>query len=378
MGPSDVLFVARAGGSRAAILVCAVLALGSGCKGRGPAGQSPRNDTGLDDGSITVAEGSALRGKLKLETVESRPVRPRLLAPASVEADPARMARIVPPLAGQVKQLFVRQGELVVKGQPLFVLDAPDLVTARADFLRAKSVLVQADNGLRRQQDLFEHAIAARREVEDAQTAHDVARDDLKRSTVRLKLLGIDSGELDEPLVVRSPLSGQVLSLATSPGEFRNDVTTPLLVVADLSSLWITASVPERDVQRVHVGDEAVARVAAFPSQEFKGRILFIENVLETDTRSVKVRIQFDNSAGSLKPGMFATVGFLGPAAPAIVVPTTALQVGESTYVWLERSPWTFVRRPVQLASENSESAVVADGLKPGERIVVQNGALLQ
>ena len=363
---------------RTLAVALAALALGSGCERRDASTQATRNDTGLDDGSITVAEGSALRGKLKLETVESRPVRPRLLAPASVEADPARMARIVPPLAGQVKQLFVRQGELVVKGQPLFVLDAPDLVTARADFLRAKSVLVQADNGLRRQQDLFEHAIAARREVEDAQTAHDVARDDLKRSTVRLKLLGIDSGELDEPLVVRSPLSGQVLSLATSPGEFRNDVTTPLLVVADLSSLWITASVPERDVQRVHVGDEAVARVAAFPSREFKGRILFIENVLETDTRSVKVRIQFDNSAGSLKPGMFATVGFLGPAAPAIVVPTTALQVGESTYVWLERSPWTFVRRPVQLASENSESAVVADGLKPGERIVVQNGALLQ
>jgi membrane fusion protein, heavy metal efflux system len=378
MGPSDVLIVPGARPARAVALVYVVLVLGTGCGRHGPAAQNATSDTGLDDGSITVSEGSPLRGKLKLETVESRPVRSRLLAPASVEADPARMARIVPPLAGQVKQLFVRQGELVTKGQPLFVLDAPDLVTARADFLRAKSVLVQAENALRRQQDLFEHAIAAKREVEDAQTAHDVARDDLKRSTVRLKLLGIDSGDLDEPLTVRSPLSGQVLSLATSPGEFRNDVTTPLLVVADLSSLWITASVPERDVQRVHVGDDALARVAAFPSLEFKGRILFIENVLETDTRSVKVRIQFDNTEGRLKPGMFATVSFLGAAAPAIVLPTTALQVGETTYVWVERSPWTFVRRPVQLASENSESAVVADGLKPGERVVVQNGALLQ
>jgi len=297
MGPSDVLIVPGARSARAAALVCAVLVLGNGCGRHGPAAQNATSDTGLDDGSLTVAEGSPLRGKLKLETVEMRQVRSRLLTPASVEADPARMARIVPPLAGQVKQLFVRQGELVTKGQPL---------------------------------------------------------------------------------IVRSPLSGQVLSLATSPGEFRNDVTTPLLVVADLSSLWITASVPERDVQRVHVGDEALARVAAFPNQEFKGRILFIENVLETDTRSVKVRIQFDNTEGRLKPGMFATVSFLGAATPAIVLPTTALQVGETTYVWVERSPWTFVRRPVQLASENSESAVVTDGLKPGERVVVQNGALLQ
>ena len=377
MGAPDAPVVMRARFARAAALAAIVLFVGTGC-GRRPAPQALRNDTGLDDGSISVAEGSPLREKLKLETVESRPFRPRLLAPASVEADPAHMARIVPPLAGQVKRLLVRQGQVVKKGDPLFVLDAPDLVTARADFLRAKSVLVQAESALNRQKDLYEHSIAAKREVEDAETTFAVARDDLKRSTARLKLLGVDSGELDEPLTVRAPMSGQVLSLATSPGEFRNDVTTPLLVVADLSSVWITASVPERDVQRVHVGDEAVARVAAFSGQEFKGRILFIENVLETDTRSVKVRIQFDNSEGRLKPGMFATVGFLGAPAPAIVVPSTALQVGESTYVWVERSPWTFVRRPVQLASEGSDSAVVSEGLKPGERVVVQNGALLQ
>jgi multidrug efflux pump subunit AcrA (membrane-fusion protein) len=168
MGPSDVLIVLGARPARAAVLVCVVLVLGSGCGRNRPAAQNATSDTGLDDGSITISEGSPLRGKLKLETVESRPVRSRLLAPASVEADPARMARIVPPLAGQVKQLFVRQGELVTKGQPLFVLDAPDLVTARADFLRAKSVLVQAENALRRQQDLFEHAIAAKQASADA------------------------------------------------------------------------------------------------------------------------------------------------------------------------------------------------------------------
>ncbi len=371
--------IARRAASEAAALLALGLLLTTGCGRRvdsvEPAGNE---DSGLEDGSVTIEKGSPLRAKLKIETVESRQIRARLLAPATVEADPARLAKIVPPLTGQVKQLFVRQGDIVTKGQPLFVLDAPDLVTARADFLRAKSVLVQAENALRRQKDLFEHSIAAKRDVEDAQTAHDVARDDLRRSTVRLKLLGIDSGDLDEPLTVRSPLSGQVLSLATAPGEFRNDATTPLLVVADLSSLWITANVPERDVQRVHAGDEALARVAAFPEQEFRGRILFIENVLETDTRSVKVRIKFENAQGRLKPGMFATVSFLGPPGPAIVIPTTALQVGETTYVWLERKPWTFVRRNVQLSSESSSSAVVADGLKPGDRIIVQNGALLQ
>ena len=329
-------------------------------------------------GAVVVPQTSPLRGKLAIETVERRPVRPELLAPASIEADPARLAKVAPPLTGQVKQLLVHQGDLVEKGQPLFVLDAPDLVTARADVLRARTVLVQTDQALRRAQDLLEHSVAAKRDVEEAQAARDVARDDLRRAEQRLRLLGIQSADVDAPLVVRSPLGGQVLSLATAPGEFRNDPTTPLLVVADLSKLWVTASVPERDIAHVNANDQASVRVAAYPDREFFGRVLHIENVLDPDTRTVKVRIQLDNPGALLKPGMFATVTFFGSPAPAIIVPTTALFVSDGTFVWVETAPWTFVKRPIQVASEDKDHAIVAAGLKPNERIVIRNGALLQ
>ena len=205
-----------------------------------------------------------------------------------------------------------------------------------------------------------------------------MARDDLKRAEVRLRFLGIDSGEREAPLTVRSPLAGQVLSLVTSPGEFRNDSTTPLLVVADLTSLWVTASVPERDIEKVHVGDAAQIQVVACGERDMKGRVLFIENVLDTDTRTAKVRIQLENRDLRLKPGMFATVGFEGTPVPALVVPTTALFVGETaSYVWVEKSPWSFVRREVELGAQDRDTAVVAKGLASGERIVLKNGALL-
>ena len=331
------------------------------------------------DESIAVPADSPLRAKLVVAAADTRDVRPKLLVAASVEADPARLAKITPPLTGRVKNLFVRQGEIVKKGQPLFELDAPDLVAARADFLRARSVLLQAEQVLRRQKDLLEHSIAAQRDVEEAQTAFDVARDDLDRAGVRLRLLGIDSGGLDAPLTVRSPLAGQVLSLATAPGEFRNDSTTPLLVVADLTSLWVTASVPERDVDRVRPGDEARIQVAAFGDRTFSGRVLFIESVLDTDTRTAKVRIQLENHDLRLKPGMFATVAFVGAPVPSLVVPTTALFVSQAaSYVWVEKSPWSFVRREVELGAQERESAIVIKGLASGERIVVKNGALLQ
>jgi len=329
--------------------------------------------------TVVVPSDSPLRARLQISVTAAKPVRSELVAPASVEADPGRLAKVVPPLAGQVKQLLVRQGETVRKGQPLIALDSPDLVAARADFLRAQAVKVEAEKALRRQQDLLAHAVAAGHEVEEAQAAFDVAAQDLRRAQLRLGLLGADSTALDAPLTLRSPLSGQVLSLATAPGEFRNDLTAPLLVVADLAHLWVTASVPERDAERVHTGDEAAVRVAAFPDRELIGKVLFTENFLDPDTRTLKVRIQLENADGLLKPGMFATVVLRGAPTVAVVVPSAALFVDDrGPFVWIERLPWTFERRPVQVRAQQRDSVVVAGGLSPGERVVVTNGALLQ
>jgi len=333
------------------------------------------------DGSVFVSPASPLRQKLLVAAVESRLVRSRLVVPAAVEADPGRLARVTPPLTGRIRQLFVRQGEIVRKEQPLFALDAPDVVAARADVLRSRTMLVQAEQALRRERDLVEHGVGAQRELEDAEAAYAVARDESRRASARLQFLGIESGDLDSPLVVRSPLAGQVLSLSTAPGEFRNDATAPLLVVADLSKLWLTASLPERDAEKVRVGDEVRARVTALPDREFLGRVLFIENVLDPETRTVKVRIQLENPEHRLKPGMFASAAFLAPPLPALVVPTAALLLGDAndvSSVWVEREPWTFARRAVRLASQETDFAVVAEGLAAGERIVVENGALLR
>jgi cobalt-zinc-cadmium efflux system membrane fusion protein len=364
--------------TRAVVLTLALTLVGSAACKRQESPQPGAAEEPKPQNAIVVPQASPLRTKIQTELVEPHPVRSTFEVPASIEADPGRLAKVVPPLTGQVRQLLVRQGELVTKGQPLLVIDAPDLVTARADVLRARTVLVQNEQALRRAQDLLEHSVAAKRDVEEAQAAHDVARDDLRRAEARLRLLGIQSADVEAPLVVRSPLNGQVLSLATAPGEFRNDPTIPLLIVADLSALWVTASVPERDAGRVHPHDDASMRVAAFPNREFLGRVLFIENVLDPDTRTVKVRIQLENPDALLKPGMFATVTFFGSPSSSIVVPTTALLISDGTFVWVETAPWTFTRRPVQIASQDRDHAVISAGLKPGERIVVQNGALLQ
>jgi cobalt-zinc-cadmium efflux system membrane fusion protein len=301
------------------------------------------------------------------------------VVPATVESDPARTAKITPPLPGRIDRLFVRFGASVAVGAPLLTIDSPDLVAAQTDYLKARSSQVQADRTLERQRDLQQHGIGAQKELEQAQTEDEVAKGEMERAEVRLKLLGSDPGQLGKPLVVRSPINGRIVDSAVAPGEFHNDQNAVLMTVADLTTVWVTASVQEKDIRRVRAGDAANASFSAYPGETFPGRVLFVGDLLDLDTRTIKVRMAFANDDARLKPGMFATVTFIAKPQPEIVVDTASLVlIGDKTYVFVETAPWTFVRRAIQTGQTQGRVAVVTSGLDEGVRIVMQNAVLLQ
>lgn len=343
---------------------------------------------------LEIPADSPLRARIKIEPVQLQSVRRSLDAPAEVEADPARMARITPPLPGRVVQLFVRFGDTVTKGQPLLELDSPDLVAAQTDYLRARSALAQAERTLARQNDLRKNGIGAAREVEQAQTDRDVARSELERAALRLKLLGMDLGAgatalkpgesgnpagLGRPLVVRAPLAGRIVEYHVAPGEFRSELAEPFMVIADLSILWVTASVQEKDIRRVHAGEDAVAQFAAYPGEKWTGKVLFVGDLLKPETRTIPVRVAFPNDDRRLRPGMFASVRFTENAAPELVVPTTAIVLlGDASFVFVETAPWSLERRRITPGAQIDKQTAITDGVKPGERLVVENAVLLQ
>jgi len=344
-----------------------------------PATQAEAAPFTREGNRILVAESSPLKDQLQVAAAEKRTVQTHTMAPATVEADPAKLARIFPPLPGRVLDVHVRFGERVEKGQPLLTLNAPDLVAAQSDYLRARASLQQAERTVARQKDLVAHKIGAQRELEQAETDRDLAQAEIQRTTTRLKLLGSDPGQLGKPLVVRAPVSGRVIDLAVAVGEFRNDPNAALMTVADLSTVWLTASVQERDLRRVQERDEAQAAFAAYPGETFNGRVLFVGDLLDLDTRTVKVRVAFPNPEARLKPGMFATVSFTGPPTAEVIVPTTALLLeGNKTYVFARLGPTTFEKRPVDPGDQFGEQTVIARGLEAGTPVVVRNGVLLQ
>lgn len=330
------------------------------------------------DGRVSVPEGSPLRQRIVVQPVELRTIRREIVAPAAVEAEPSRLAKIAPPLPGRIVKLFVRFGDAVKAGSPLFTFDSPDLVSAQSDYVKAKSAFDQTERNVARQKDLAEHGIGAQRELEQAQTDHDTARSELNRAATRLHLLGIGTGAVGGPLTVPSPIAGRVVELSTAPGQYQNDPAAVLMIVADLSTVWLTANLQEKDLRRVCQGDEATAAFAAYPGESFAGRVLFVGDLLDPDTRTIKVRIAFDNADSRLKPGMFATVSFRSKPANELVIPSAALVViGDRSHVFVEVAPWEFDRRPVEVADQAEDRFVVTKGIEGGTRIVTANAVLL-
>jgi cobalt-zinc-cadmium efflux system membrane fusion protein len=348
------LTIARGGARLASRLLGTyfVLTGGMGCHLKSaPDAEDLASRAFLVEGKVRVIpESSPLRGRLKVISVSSTTVQRHLNVPATVRADPARFANVAPPLSGRVTSVYVSLGDAVTKGQALFSLDSPDLISAQSDYLKAVSARAQAERVLARQKDLREHGIAAQREVEQTQTELDLADRELHRADSRLRLLGSNTNSIGKPMVVRAPIPGRVVEFKIAQGEMLNDLSAAVMTIADLSEVWITANVQEMDVRRVHVGQAASIVLIAYPEQRFEGTVHVVGDLLNSETRTLSVTLVFKNSDRRLRPGMFGTVDFLAEPEKALVVDTSAVvHTGRDNQVFVEVAPWRFEARTVQL-----------------------------
>ncbi|MDX8120692.1 efflux RND transporter periplasmic adaptor subunit [Janthinobacterium sp. GMG2] len=363
------------GASCALALACSALA---GCAKPTAAATPPAQSIHLDDGSIAVDKMSPLRQRLQIAAVQEQDIATQTQAPGSIEAMPEKLVKITSPLAGRITRLQRSLGDSVKAGDPLFTLDSAELSTAYADDSKAKSILLQARQELERQKTLFEAEIAARKEYEAAQAAYDQAGSDARASADKLAQYGAGARGTRRDYVLRSPIAGTVIAMEGAQGGYWNDINAPVMTVADLSTVWLSANVAERDLAQVAVGQTASITVDAWQGKAFEGKVAYVGAVLDPETRTVKVRVAIDNRAGAFKPGMFAHAGFAGASRRALLVPAAAvLQSGPSTRVMVERSPLRFEPRTVQVGASHGEQVEIVSGLKAGERIVVKEGVLL-
>lgn len=329
---------------------------------------------------ILVPEGSALRSRLAVMSAPEQPVSAKLVLPAVVESDPARTALVLPALAGRVLELKIALGERVVRGQVLALIDSPDLAQAYDDNDKAADAFRLTDKALTRQREQSKIGTVSDQDLDQARSNFVQAQAEYARTQARLKTLGAsaDTKAPSRLLTVTAPVGGSITTLAVTPGTIINDPTQPLMTIADLSTVWVTAMVPEKDVASISKDQDAEVSLMAYPDRALHGKVLFVSDVIEPDSHRNKLRIAFANPDHALKPNMFATVTLLGSPRSRVVLPSSALLMNnDRTSVFVAVAPWVFERRTVDPELEEGTSVAIRSGINAGDQVVVKGGILL-
>ncbi|AMO94588.1 efflux transporter, RND family, MFP subunit [Collimonas fungivorans] len=326
---------------------------------------------------IAIPEHSPLRQRLAVQAVAALDASHVLELPAQVEADPARTINILPPVAGKVLELKVGLGDRVRKGQLLLVMASGDFAQASAELQKTRDALQLAKRALERQRGVQQAGAGAAKDLEQAESAYAQAQAEFASADTRLKSISA-AGSSGQRLNLAAPDAGSITELAVGAGQSANDTNAALMTIANLENVWITANVPENMLSSIRKGQAASISLPAYPGEQFHGKVSFISDVLQADTRRALVRISVPNADGRFKPNMFANVSFAVAQTAAPAVPPSALLMNnENTTVFVEVAPWTFVRRTIETGNQEDGSIRIQSGLQVGERVVTKGGVLL-
>lgn len=355
-----------------------VLAASAAACGAAPVSSPPAEAPPRDPFEITADE--ALLARLTIGEATSAEVASSQTVAARIDVDRTRVTRVGSPVMGRVSRLAAEEGQYVRQGELLALLDSTGLSDAQLAFLKALSDRQLAQRAAERATlllaaEVIGNAERQRRDAElvQAQAELDAARD-------QLAVLGMPAAAIDElerthrinsvSRVVAS-MDGTVLHRMVTLGQVIQPADTAF-EIADLSSVWLVADVPEQNAGHLTPGVRVEASVAALPGLRVEGTLSFVSATVNEDTRTVQVRMVLPNPDRRFKPAMLATVVLKDAPAVRRVVPAAAIvREGDREGVFVQRGRDTFVLRPVSLGPEYGSQRVLEDGLAPGERIVI-------
>ena len=336
-----------------------------------------------------AAEGSLSLDPKMLATIRTEPVVEREVAnvfavAGKVQFDEDRVARIVVPLGGQVRDLHVKVGDAVKQGDVLCAINSREAAASVGEYIEARKDVELAEKTAAMTEDLFAHEAASRIAMQQAQSDLAKARSRAARTEESLRVLGLspkdDLAQFNGRLPITAPLTGVVIDRKVTAGQFVQSDGTPIMTIADLSSVWVVGDVFERDLQRVSPGQTASITTAAYPGETFHGRVDHISDSMDAATRTAKVRVSVANPGGRLKPEMFASVSLdLQAHDRVVLVPSDAVFTEDGRpFVYAEVDRGKFARRAVDVAQSEGPLRRVIAGLRPGDRVVVDGALLLR
>jgi cobalt-zinc-cadmium efflux system membrane fusion protein len=340
---------------------------------------------------------------LTIEPVTEQIFRAEHLTEGKIAVDEDRATLVYSPYAGRVIKLLAKPGDMVIAGQPLFVVESPDMIQAQNDFISAVAGLNKARSALdlakiveNQNKLLYDTRAGPLRDLQTAQATTQAAQNDVRGAQIsleavrnRLKILGktdeeitkfSETGAISPQATIYSPIAGTVVQRKVGPGQYVNTTSNnaaasdATFVIGDLSTVWLVAYVRESEAPNVKVGQPLRFTVLAFPNRMFTANIAYIATSFDATTRRLLVRATIDNAEGVMRPEMFASVAILtgeGDSSPA-VQRDAIIYDGKTAHVWVTRDDRAVEPRTIKTGLSNGQMVQVLDGLLLGERVVTK------
>ncbi|HWQ31476.1 MAG TPA: efflux RND transporter periplasmic adaptor subunit [Blastocatellia bacterium] len=358
--------------------------------------------------SDLIAPDPAQLSQISVEPVGEQAVTESRNTTGRVSFNEDRETPVFTPYAGRIVEVLANKGDNVKAGQPLLIIESPEIVAAQNDLSAAHSdadkaaiAVDAAQKAAERARRLHEREAISTRELQQAETDLARTREEQRRAQAavavaenRLALFGKSADEIrrasgqsselrnvDRRITIRAPIAGTIVDRRIGPGQYvKPDAPDPMFLIADLSTLWVLADVYESDLAGVKVGAPVEISIEAYPNRTFPARISFINPTVDPATRTIRVRCLVNNQSHLLKPDMFAriSIGAVAQRQMPVVPASAVVSEGSEAFVFVETAPGRFRKRQVKVGTERKEQVVIAAGVQPGEHVVTKGALLLK
>lgn len=336
-------------------------------------------DTPADRDPDVVTLDADASAQIKVAPVTTAPVSETLRVAGRVDFDETRVNRIGATITGRVMELRASPGQTVKSGDTLAVIHSTELSNAQLGYIKAAAQASLQKRNAERARLLFESDVISKAELQRRESEYAIADAEQRAAADQLRVLGVPSaairrlqadGAINSVTPVVSTLTGTVVERRVTQGQVVQP-SDALFLVADLSRVWLVGEVPENQAAGVLAGQSADIDVPSLATR-LKGRIEFISDILNPETRTVTVRVALDNPDRLLKPAMLATMRIRTSPADKLVVPERAVvREADADHVFVETEPDRFRLTPVKLGIANEGLRPVLSGVRDGQRIVV-------
>jgi membrane fusion protein, heavy metal efflux system len=370
------------------ILLAGVLSLlVSGCGRADESGAVPPETSAAPDPNVVHVSRDA-QTELLVEPIQHKPVTQEIIVQGRIHYGMDGFVKLSSPLPGLVKTVRGRLGEAVRANQPLLTIQSADIGTAYSDFAKAESDWQLAQRSFQLASDLYQVKAIPQKEFEQAENGFMKTHAEYQRARGRLRVLKISERELDKPpdqrkltarFDVKAPLDGIIVEKSVTVGQLVEPAKV-LYTIANPDLLQAVGEIYERDLRLIKPGMTASVRVESFPDIVFPATIAYIGDVVDAETRTIKIRCDVTNLGHKLKNDMFVRIHLdVSGQTLALALPQSALiRMGDKTFIFIQHNPEEYERREVVTGPVLGEQIEIQGGARSGERAVVKGGLLLQ